>query len=171
MTNWYDEYYDDVVIDRYGGIHVDALKKRGLFKKEFLTRKKEKIEGGRKMKCAYCKQTIPEMRDVNEEPKERTYTVEINGVECEIWVHDDCIPKILSEFFSRPSTSNHYTTGPDDRNKWWSTAPLTIPCSGTTDVPPEPNYKVWCNTKETSSSAYNEEYNENPHIPWKDRVD
>ena len=41
MTDWYDEYYDDVVIDRYG-IHVDALKKRGLFKKEFLTRKKKR---------------------------------------------------------------------------------------------------------------------------------
>ena len=43
MTDWYDEYYDDVVIDRYG-IHVDALKKRGLFKEEFLTQKGSKEE-------------------------------------------------------------------------------------------------------------------------------
>ena len=40
MTDWYDEYYDNVVIDR-NGIHVDALKKRGLFKEEFLTHKKK----------------------------------------------------------------------------------------------------------------------------------
>lgn len=112
------------------------------------------------MKCAYCKQTIPEMRDANEEPKERTYTVEINGVECEIWMHDECVCKALGEFFSRPSTSNHYVTvNPNDRNNW-SMTPLSIPCSGTTDVPPEPNYKVWCKTDDGST-----------HTPWKDRVD
>ena len=107
------------------------------------------------MKCAYCKQTIPEIRDANEEPKERTYTVEINGVECEIWVHDDCIPKILSEFFSRPSTSNHYVTvNPNDRNNW------SIPCGGTTDCPPPDTTRVWCKTDYEST-----------HSPWKDRVD
>ena len=124
------------------------------------------------MKCAYCKQMIPEMRDANEEPKERTYTVEINGVECEIWVHDDCIPKILSEFFSRPpevkiTANDSHSINPD---VYW-TKPLTWDCGGTLQVEKPSQAKVWCNTKETSSSAYNKEYNENPHIPWKDRVD
>ena len=115
------------------------------------------------MKCAYCKQTIPDMRDANEEPKERTYIVEINGVECEIWLHDDCIPKILSEFFSRKPevmANNHITIDPNDRNKWWTT-PQSIPCGGTTDCPPPDTTRVWCKAK----------VSEDPHSPWRDRVD
>ena len=128
------------------------------------------------MKCAYCKQTIPEIRDANEEPKERTYIVEINGVECEIWVHDKCLPKILSEYFSRPPVM--YNTADaiplndlkiDDRP--WTIMTPTWDCGGTLQVEKPSQTKVWCNTKETSSSAYNKEYNENPHIPWKNRVD
>ena len=114
------------------------------------------------MKCAYCKQTIPEMMDANEEPKERTYTVEINGVECEIWMHDECVCKALGEFFSKKPevmANNHITIDPNDRNKWWAT-PQSIPCGGTTDCPPPDTTRVWCKTDD-----------ENTHTPWKARVD
>ena len=112
------------------------------------------------MKCAYCKQTIPEMRDANEEPKERTYTVEINGVECEIWMHDECVCKALGEFFSRPKdtpSSNHYVAvTPLDKQPWQP----TWNCRSTVDCPPPDTTRVWC------KSGY-----EDTHSPWKDRVD
>ena len=113
------------------------------------------------MKCAYCKQTIPEIRDANEEPKERTYTVEINGVECEIWVHDECVCKALGEFFSRPpevkiTANDSHSIKPD---VYW-TKPLTWGCGGTADCPPPDTTKVWCKTDYEST-----------HSPWKDRVD
>ena len=110
------------------------------------------------MKCAYCKQTIPEIRDANKEPTERTYTVEINGVECEIWMHDECVCKALGEFFSRPSTSNHYVTvTPLNETKLWEpkwTADNTV------NYPPPDTTRVWCKTDDGST-----------HTPWKNRVD
>ena len=110
------------------------------------------------MKCAYCKQTIPEMRDANEEPKERTYIVEINGVECEIWMHDECVCKALGEFFSRPK-ENHYVTTitPLNEQKLWEPK---WTAGSTTGAPPEPDHKVWCKADDGST-----------HTPWKDRVD
>ena len=116
------------------------------------------------MKCAYCKEEINPYMNDNEEPKERTYTVEINGVECEIWVHDECLPKILSEYFSRPRevkpiSNNHITIGPDDRDKWWAT-PQSIPCGGTLNVEQPSQTHVWCKADDEST-----------HSPWKDRVD
>ena len=118
------------------------------------------------MKCAYCKQTIPEIRDANEEPKERTYTVEINGVECEIWMHDECVCKALGEYFSRkpevtPASNDHITITPNDYHPWTlTTQPLTWDCGGTLEVEKPSQTKVWCNTDDESS-----------HTPWRDRVD
>ena len=110
------------------------------------------------MKCAYCKQTIPEMRDATEEPKERTYTVEINGVECEIWVHDDCLKKIIGEYFSRPPLIYNVTQEKADEMIKWGVPKWTS--GSTVDCPPPDTTRVWCKTDD-----------ENTHTPWKDRVD
>ena len=117
------------------------------------------------MKCAYCKQTIPEMRDANEEPKERTYIVEINGVECEIWLHDDCLIKVIGEFFSRPPLVCNVTQDKADElikkacgDRTWSphwTADNTV------NYPLPDTTRVWCKAK----------VSEDPHSPWKDRGD
>lgn len=111
------------------------------------------------MRCAYCKQTIPEMRDANEEPKERTYTVEINGVECEIWVHDDCLKKIIGEFFSRPPLV--YNVTQEKANEFIKTWEPRWTTDSTVYHPPPDTTRVWCKAK----------VSEDPHSPWKDRGD
>lgn len=105
------------------------------------------------MKCAYCKEEVD--RDTN------TYRVEINGVECEIALHYDCLIKVIGEYFTRPKTagpsSNNYVTViPTDKQPWQP----TWDCGGTLEVEKPSNTQVWC------KSDY-----EDTHTPWRDRVD
>ena len=89
------------------------------------------------------------------------YVVEINGVECRICLHYDCLKTIIGEYFSRPptvwkmTTDGHTTIKP---NVDWT--PRTWDCGSTADCPPPDTTRVWCKTDD-----------ENTHTPWKDRVD
>ena len=108
------------------------------------------------MKCAYCKE------DAGKDPNE--YVVEINGVECRICLHYDCLKKVIGKYFSRkpevtPMSNDHITINPKDYHPWTLT-PQSIPCGGTADCPPPNTTRVWCKTDYEST-----------HSPWKDRVD
>lgn len=107
------------------------------------------------MKCAYCKEMI-------RNGEEQEYTVEINGVECKIWMHYNCLMKVIGEYFTRPketASDHHYVTTitPLNEQKLWEPKWTT---GSTTGAPPEPDHKVWCKADDGST-----------HTPWKDRVD
>lgn len=110
------------------------------------------------MKCAYCKKEVD--RDTN------TYHVEINGVECEIALHYDCLKKVIGEFFSRPPLIYNVTQDMADElmrlKKTWGDD-IWSPhwnAGSTGDSPPPDTTRVWCKTD-----------NESSHIPWRDRSD
>lgn len=110
------------------------------------------------MKCAYCKEDIG--------GDSCKYNVEINGVECQIQLHYDCLKKVVGEYFSRPPLIYNVTQDKADE--------LTIPkktwgddmwaphwnAGSTADCPPPDTTRVWCKTDYEST-----------HSPWKDRVD
>ena len=132
------------------------------------------------MKCAYCKEAMG-IKDPNE------YVVEINGVECRICLHDDCLKKVIGEYFTKPNgpSSNHYVTvTPLKEPEMWGPK-WTV--GSTTDCPPPDTTRVWCKAEYDGTSAKTVQDlknstwsapkglptkdNDDPHTPWKDRVD
>lgn len=49
------------------------------------------------MNCAFCKKAVSDGYRANDEDYER-YTVEINGVEVQMVVHDKCIPLVVAQY-------------------------------------------------------------------------
>lgn len=97
------------------------------------------------------------------------YTVEINGAECRVCLHYDCLRKIIGEYFSRKpevtkSSIDQVTTLEYDKTwGWrpsWQKHPSQWDCGGTLNVERPSQTKVWCKADD-----------ENTHTPWKDRVD
>ena len=112
------------------------------------------------MTCAYCKEEVKESQYDGIDGQ--CFDVEINGVECEIRLHRECVGKALGEFFSRPketASNHHYVTTVTPLNESMLWEPKWT-AGSTTGAPPEPDHKVWCKADDGST-----------HTPWKDRVD
>ena len=106
------------------------------------------------------------------------YTVEINGAECRVCLHYDCLKKVIGGFFSRPPLIYNVTQERADEMIKWGVPKWTS--SSTTDCPPPDTTRVWCSSDFAGLPAeegppgvkiWRKGDDESNHTPWKDRVD
>ena len=86
------------------------------------------------------------------------YTVEINGAECRVCLHYDCLKKVIGEYFSRPPLI--YNVTQEKANEFIKTWEPRWTADNTVNHPPPDTTRVWCKNDDGST-----------HTPWKDRVD